>query len=229
MMSAFTHKIPLMTEDGKIFTMNLMKMREQHHHQELIPPHSESKTESKGEFKSDSKIDAKRESKNRDACQQSFLIWLLTSIDYEIELNRLYKRGNITFQMYTIKSIQKDGRTVVDPNSFTFEYNGLKEKRQYTDAVTVNMMIELLIQEGFEIEERKTRKVVKRNSIGMRRLMKISNGNVQFDFKEIIEIGKECYLEIRNRISTRQGYLVQKNELSHIVKSSSQQFYVQEE
>ena len=196
--SAFTKRIPLYSADGKTFTTTKIEIRSD-----------------------ESKIDAKRESKNRDACQQAFLIGLLSERGYEVEINRIYKRGNVTFQMLTIKNVKKDGKVIFDTNNFDFEYHGLKEKRQYTDAMTINCMIDILISEGFQIEERKTRKVVKPNSIGMKRISKIYNDEICYEFKEIISMGKEMYKDIRNKISTKKGFVIQQNDLSISNRTSS--------
>ena len=104
MSSAFQKVIPLTSEDGITFRIKDVSFLRNFH---------SSKEE---------KIDAKRESKNRDACQQGFLVGIVNSLGYEVEVNRIYKRGNVTFQMFTINCVRKDKKIVFKPSEFKFEY-----------------------------------------------------------------------------------------------------------
>ncbi|BFU24347.1 hypothetical protein KM1_104850 [Entamoeba histolytica HM-3:IMSS] len=183
--SAFITRVPFHIEDGNVFVMN----------------YEEKKV--KNEM-----INAKRESKNRDAAQQAFIVGVLSQSGYEVNINRLYKRGNMTYQMFTINNVKKDDKVVFDASHLEFEYDGLKEKRQYLDAITNNYLIELLNKCGVIVEERKTRKVIKPNSIAMKRLNSVTINGKFFGFRHINEIGCHFNQIIRSRTSTKSGSVV---------------------
>ena len=195
--SAFTHRIPLIFQNG---VSNMIRER----------------TETRG-----NKIHAKRESKNRDACQQAFLIALLVKNGYEVAIKRLYKRGNITIQMFTISEISKNGIILFNESQINMKETVIKERKQYVDAITNDVLIDFLQKEGYEIEERKTRKVVKPNSVSMKRIGSIFSREEFFSFNKIVNSGKKFNEIIRSKISTKEGctipayfpfFLLEKND-----------------
>ncbi|ELP84684.1 hypothetical protein EIN_173590 [Entamoeba invadens IP1] len=151
---------------------------------------------------------AKRESKNRDAAQQSFLVGALIAFGYEVSINRLYKRGNLTFQMFTIPNIRKNGVKVFDADHLGFEYKTLKEKRQILDAITNNTMVYLLEQNRCYFEERKTRKITRDDGISMKRLNSAIINGRHFDLKQINEAGCHFNQTIRTKITTKEGMTI---------------------
>ena len=181
--SAFTHRIPLIYENGVCIMSR------------------------KNETKKTEKIDAKRESKNRDACQQAFLISLLVVNGYEIRINKLYKTGNITIQMFTISTIIKNGQEVFNENQI--HSKDIKERRQYIDAMTNDSLIALLRKEGYEIEERKTRKTVNPDSISMKRIGSIFSETKFFSFNKLVDNGRKVHDIIRDKVSTKNGLTIQ--------------------
>ena len=182
MLSAFTISLPLINEGNEIYSIKRIIQKDDKN-----------------------KMDAKRESKNRDAFQQSFLIGKLVECGYQITINRLYKRGNITHQMFTIDSISKNGINQFLETQKIIEEHKYKEKRQYLDAETNECLINLLKKEEFTIEERKTRKVVKEGSIAMQRIASVYYNGKFYGNTEIMKIG--CFYNqiIKNKISTKNG------------------------
>ncbi|KAL7721668.1 Uncharacterized protein QTN25_001325 [Entamoeba marina] len=150
-------------------------------------------------------VNAKRESKNRDAAQQAFLIGALSQMGYNIEINRLYKKGTTTFQLFTINTISSNHTLEFDVNKLHIPFEGLKERRQYLDAVTNNKIIELLEIGGATFEERRTRKVKKENSVSMKRIMKMTIQGQSYDMTQILAIGKRINDLIKQSMSTKKG------------------------
>ena len=160
------------------------------------------------------KTDAKRVSKDQDAYQQSYLISVLNVHGFEIVINRLYKKSNLTSQTFSIQSISRDGIVYFNQDTFESTYTNLKEKRQNLDCYVNNLMIHLLKQEGYVFEERKTRRVIKSFSIKMQRIKSfIYNGKCVTNH-QLLEEGKFCHANIKSRITTKHGCILEPNDYS---------------
>ncbi|ELP90833.1 hypothetical protein EIN_359160 [Entamoeba invadens IP1] len=192
-MSAFDHRVILLTISPNVFLYK----------DTPTIPQTPTKTYSHKHIDQ-----AKRNSKNRDAFQQSFLLGMLVKCGYNVYVNKLYKKGSITHQMFTVNIVQKNETTVFNANSLIFQYDSLKQKRQYLDALTNNTILNLLTQNGCVIEERKTRKVCKNNSILMKRVNSIKYRDETFDQKQIIKLGAFLNQKIRERTSTKEGVMI---------------------
>lgn len=139
-------------------------------------------------------LEAKRNSKNRDAAQQSFLIGLISLLGYDIEINKLYKKGKTTNQLFTINSIKKNETTIFKTYDVVPEVADLRDKRRCLDAVTNAKLLNILSQyEWISITEKKCRLSKYGNSIGMRRLKSITIGKSTLKMKDICEIGKNVH------------------------------------
>ena len=165
-----------------------------------------------------SKTDAKRISKDQDAYQQSFLISLLVCNGFEIVINRLYKKSNLTSQTFSIQSISRDDFVYFNQDTFQTQYTNLKEKRQNLDCYVNNLMIQLLENEGYVFEERKTRRVIKSFSIKMKRIKSFYHHGKIVSNVQLLEEGKICHQNIRSRISTKHGCVLLPND--YILRSS---------
>ncbi|KAL7720026.1 Uncharacterized protein QTN25_002555 [Entamoeba marina] len=143
---------------------------------------------------------AKRTSKNREAVQQAILIALLNMFGYDVEINKPYKKGNTTMQLYTIQEISTRNDVVWSTSLLSYEYHTAKEKRQYLDAITNNIMISILQKHGVIVEERATRKGTKECCILMKRINTITSGNYLFELEKLNEIGKNINMIIHNRL-----------------------------
>lgn len=165
-----------------------------------------------------SKTDAKRISKDQDSYQQSYLITSLNNQGYEIRINRLYKKSHLTSQTFSIQSISRDGIEYFNQDHFETFYTNLKEKRQNLDCYVNNLMMNLLEKEGYNFEERKTRRVIKSFSIKMRRIKSFYYNGKIITNTQLLDDGKICHNKIKSRISTKHGCILEPND--YIICSS---------
>ncbi|ELP86903.1 hypothetical protein EIN_445300 [Entamoeba invadens IP1] len=88
-------------------------------------------------------LQAKRASADRDAAQQGFLISVLALNGFEVKMNKLYKKGKTTHQLYVIDLITREGTVYFNLNDFHLPSENLKQKRRSQDALTNNILIEI--------------------------------------------------------------------------------------
>ncbi|KAL7714144.1 Uncharacterized protein QTN25_008216 [Entamoeba marina] len=145
---------------------------------------------------------AKRESNNRDAAQQSFLIWLLNKKGYQIVLYKLYKGGSTMYQLFKVKRIYKGNNKIFDvkdlESNCTVE---LKQRRRLNDINTNNALITILEGDDVIFDKKKARSTPTSNNTKMVRIISVITGNEMFNSKMIQEKGfnvnKELKIEMK--------------------------------
>ncbi|ELP89436.1 hypothetical protein EIN_390610 [Entamoeba invadens IP1] len=162
------------------------------------------KTETKAKSYQVEMLKAKRNSKNRDAAQQAFLIGMAASFGYQIDINKLYKKGKTTSQLFTINSISKDNKFLFKTHDVVPEVEDLRDKRRCLDAVTNSTLLDIIIATiGVKVCEKKCRISKYGNSIGMRRIKALRFGGCNFSTKEITEFGNRIHNNILNHMGTK--------------------------
>ena len=109
--------------------------------------------------------------------------------------------------MFTISNIIKNGEEVF--NEKQIHSKDIKERRQYIDAVTNDSLIALLRKEGYQIEERKTRKTVNPDAISMKRIGSVFSETKFYSFNKLVDNGRKVHEIIRDKITTKNGLTIQ--------------------
>ncbi|KAL7720620.1 Uncharacterized protein QTN25_001853 [Entamoeba marina] len=133
---------------------------------------------------------AKRESINRDAAQQSFLIWLLNKKGYQIELYKLYKGGSTMYQLFKVKRIYNGNNKIFDIKDLDSNCKvELKQRRRLNDINTNNALITILERDGVIFDKKKSRSTPTSHNITMKRIISVITDNEMFTSKMIQEKG----------------------------------------
>ena len=156
--------------------------------------------------KKDQVLISKRNGTNRDACQQSFLISLLIFLGFEFHINKLYKKGKTTLQLYTINSIFYNGECKFNQQMLTDLPSDQKLRRRNIDSITNRIMIDLINQ--FDICSLS----LKKGKTGtkceeMMRLTKAIVNKREYETDEIYSIGHEVNYQI-NQLLNSQGAVI---------------------
>ncbi|ELP86106.1 hypothetical protein EIN_327530 [Entamoeba invadens IP1] len=184
MQSAF-HHVNIIYEGGGMYR----EMREEEKQSEYYRSQNQNVLEPNKHYQ-DEMLDAKRLSKNRDAAQQSFLIGWLGYLGYHVRVNRLYKKGKTTSQLFTVNSVSKDGKIIYKSSDVKISVDDLRDRRRCIDAVTNSWMIDTIkAKTNACLIEKKCRES-KFGEIGvMRRLKKVEFLGSTLIPSDITEIG----------------------------------------
>ncbi|KAL7714141.1 Uncharacterized protein QTN25_008407 [Entamoeba marina] len=104
-------------------------------------------------------LSAKRESRNRDSAQQSFLFAIALKLGFRISVNKLYKKGSTTCQMFAIDKIYKENVVVYDSTTLPiYSEKNAERRRRLVDCFSNDTLIHLLQEtEKVKFWERKGR------------------------------------------------------------------------
>ncbi|GAB1220499.1 hypothetical protein ENUP19_0054G0072 [Entamoeba nuttalli] len=192
---------------------------------------SKSKQNKRQETYQEEMLNAKRKSKNRDAAQQSFLIGLLATFGYELKINKLYKKGKTTSQLFTINSIKKEGTLVYKSYDVVPEVEDLRDKRRCLDAVTNSKLLDLALSHPEVVAVEKKCRISKYgHAIGMRRIKTLSLNGCTLRILDITKLGAQIHNMILEHMGEKdclvntQSYditSVIQNYVSHRIKEES--------
>lgn len=153
-------------------------------------------------------LSAKRNSKNRDAAQQSFLIGLAAMFGYEIEVNKLYKKGKTTSQLFIVNWIKKDASYTFKSYDVVPEVNDLRDKRRCLDSVTISRLIDIVAaRPGMIITEKKCRLSKYGHEIGMRRIKSLTYRGVHYSISDISRIGNTVHEYIMEHMGVKNCHI----------------------
>ena len=144
---------------------------------------------------------SKRRSKNRDAYQQSFLIYHLLKCGCTIKLEPLYKRGTFTAQMFTIERVSKDSQILYDKEKIQIKWLNMKERRRIIDSISNNCLLTLLSDFAKVSTNEKKCKTCRANENVMRRLKSITINGRRYSIQDIQDLGGSFHDLIRDRMN----------------------------
>lgn len=138
----------------------------------------------------------KKKSIKFDSFQQSFLIYKLLENNYEINISKLYKKGNI--QLFKIKTIKKDNLYYYNENENIEIIKDLKRIRKILDNLSNNKMIDILENLNYKFD---LKNYNNDNNQKMKRIKNIYfNNELIYNKNSILEIGEQIHNIIINKI-----------------------------
>ncbi|ELP86734.1 hypothetical protein EIN_307300 [Entamoeba invadens IP1] len=156
-------------------------------------------------------LQAKRASVERDAAQQGFLILVLACNGFEVKVNKLYKKGRTTHQLYVIESITREGKVYFNLDTLHFPSENLKQKRRRQDTATNNAMIDIIEKFcGAQFVMKIGKKLSL--SIPMKRIHTVSIDGINFNSEKIMERGIYQNESIRDNL-TPEGCTINSNQV----------------
>lgn len=139
----------------------------------------------------------KKKSIKFDSFQQSFLIYKLLENNYEINISKLYKKGNI--QLFKIKTIKKDNIDYYNEKENIEIIKDLKRIRKILDNLSNNKMIDILENLNYKFDLKNYN--YNNNNQKMKRIKNIYfNNELIYNKNSILEIGEEIHNIIINKI-----------------------------
>lgn len=158
---------------------------------------------------------------NYDSHQLCFLVYILSSKNYTVTIQKLYKKSTRVDQTIRIKKIVKDGITRFCDEQYLeddeYSYNGdLKRKRRNIDSMTNNSLINLLELEGCHIFSKRNRDdplIIFNHTERKRRIIKLIDSGTVYKRDDIDMLGKKVYDFLIPKI-TKFDYEFKINDLS---------------
>ena len=148
---------------------------------------------------------AKQKSLKRDALQQSFLIYLLSQLGYNIIISKLYKKSKRN-PLFRLKAIY-DNRSLLNKmdeniNNIVFsdnifndnQFNDLKSKRRNIDSVTNSILLNLLTLNNstYVCKKSKQTQLINLNKpYEMKRIIQFQLNDIIFNKSDILKLGEK--------------------------------------